>query len=145
MKSIVIAFLLFLGALGSCMADGDSWSITSGDKAFFEQIKKAILADDFDAFAGAVAYPTELHFLDAHRLEPRNVPIQTKSELKKYKSAIFSDGLKSAIRIQSADSMSKSWRGLMVANGDLWFDQIQCEGQTNWTYRIVAINITIQK
>jgi hypothetical protein len=145
MKTFVIAFLIFLSALASCMADADYYSITSGDKAFFEQIKKAILTDDFESFAADVAYPIELYFGGERRLQPRSTRFRTKAELRKYKTAIFCERLKSAVRNQSADSLFKNWQGLMIGNGELWFDQVILEGQTNWTYRIMAINITIQK
>lgn len=145
MKSIIIAFFIFLGALVSCRADADFYSITSGDKAFFEQIKKAVLADDFDSFSAVVAYPIELYFAGERRLQPKSARIRTKAELKKYKSAIFCERLKSAVRNQTADSLFKNWQGRMVGNGELWFDQRQNIGQTNWTYRITAINLQIQK
>jgi hypothetical protein len=125
--------------------ENDTYSITDGDKAFFEQIKEDIRADDFDSFAADVAYPIELYFGGEHRLQPRSTRIQTNAELKKYKSAIFCERLKNAVLNQSADSLFKNWQGRMIGNGELWFDQIQSEGQTNWTYRITAINITIEK
>lgn len=148
MKFILIGLLIFLTgwlACPVCMADADYWSISSGDKAFFEQIKKAVLADDFDWLSDAVDYPIELYFAGERRLQPKSARIRTKAELKKYKSAIFCERLKCAVRNQSPDSLFKNWQGRMVGNGELWFDQRQNNGQTNWTYRITAINLPIQK
>ena len=122
------------------IAEADAYQITSGDKAFYEQIKKAILAEDFDSFAAAVAYPIELYFAGERRLQPSSTRVRTKAQLKKYKSVILDEHLKDVVRRQSADSLFKSWRGIMVGNGEIWFDQVQCKGSTNWTYRIIAIN-----
>ena len=142
-----IALLMFLtGWLVSsvCIADADYWSISTGDKAFFQEIKKAVLAQDFDWFADAVDYPIELHLVSRDHVQPRTVRIRTRKQLNKYKSAIFNEDLRNAVRNQSADSLFKNWQGLMIGNGELWFDQRQIDGQTNWTYRITAINLPIQ-
>jgi hypothetical protein len=145
---ILLTLLIVLSSLALpsvCRADTDAYQITNGDKTFYEQIKKAILANDFDSFAAAVSYPIELYFAGERRLQPKSARIRTKAELKKYKSAILGEPLKNAVRNQSSNSLFKNWQGIMVGNGELWFDQVRPDGQTNFTYKITAINITIQR
>jgi hypothetical protein len=142
MKTMIIRIVLFSLFMGSsvCMADVEMNQITASDKAFFEQVRKAILADDFEWFSQAISYPIELH------LNRKELHVKTKKELKKHTSVIFNKHLKKVIRAQSADSLFKNWQGIMVGQGDLWFsevgEKVGNDGGLTWVYRITAINQT---
>ncbi len=141
MKPFAISLLLILSSLITPLmygADSNLYPITTGDKAFYDQIKKAILANDFESFAKSVAYPIEINTSN------KAVRVQTKYQLKEYQSLIFNRHLKHALQKHSADSLFKNWQGVMIGDGDIWFSRIEARSGTRSDpssgYRITAIN-----
>lgn len=136
----ILVGLLFV-VVGS-QADTEMYSVTASDKAFFEQIRKAILTDDAEWFSGAVSYPIELH------LKKGTLHLARKADLKKHASLIFDERLKSLVRNQSASSLFKNWQGVMIGDGELWFSEVGAktgqEGGLAWEYRITALNFDTQ-
>jgi hypothetical protein len=110
--------------------------VTSEDKAFFEQIKKAVLADDVGAFSKMISYPLVIHLSD------KTVKLKNAEDVKKNSAIIFTAHLKSDVKNQSSDSLFKNWRGLMIGNGVIWFSQVRDHNNKSdhWHYRIIGIN-----
>lgn len=128
---------LLLVGIPRVRADMEMNPITPADKAFFEQIKKAVLADDAESLSKIIVYPLVI------RPNGQTIKLENEADVKKSSGLIFTAKLKSAVRGQSPDSLFKNWQGIMIGNGDIWYSQIG-EATTNgqrWTYRVIAINL----
>lgn len=112
------------------------YPLTVEDKAFLEQIKKAVLAGDAEAFSSLISYPVAI------RPNSKTIKLQGPADVKRHSAAIFTERLKSAVQSQTPDSLFKNWRGVMIGNGEIWFSQVlEKDGQgENWKYRIIGIN-----
>jgi hypothetical protein len=140
MKSKIIWIIALSVLVGSfvCQAGEDLYPVTASDKAFFKQVQKAVLAEDWEWLSAAVSYPIDVH------LNKSTLRLKTKDELKKKASLIFDEHVKKVIRAQSEASLFKNWQGVMLGQGEIWFSQVeetsQKDGQVTKTQRIIAIN-----
>src|SRR5437016_4561699 len=88
--------LVILLAAPSAKAGGEMYPITDSDKAFFWQIRKALLADDIEWLSGAVDYPIRV------RLGRREIRLRRRADAKKHASLLLNEHLKSVVRDASA-------------------------------------------
>src|SRR6267142_4755031 len=104
-----VSLILFL-ALPQSHGDLHKFPLTASDKAFFDQIRKAVLSDDIEWFSKAVSYPIVL------RPNSREIKVKNKRDLKEHARLIFTAQLKSTVQRQSSSSLFKNWQGVMVGN-----------------------------
>ena len=143
MKMLIArALLLSLLFVTRSGAGGEMYPITQSDRAFFEQVRKAILADDVKWLARALFYPFDVH------LKKRKLHLDDSRAFEKNASLILDRHLKSVVQKQSADSLWKNWQGVMVGQGELWFSQgggkTGKQGGRTWVYHIIAINLNTE-
>jgi hypothetical protein len=131
-----IVFLITTLLASHASADTNSvGSVSPSDKAFFEQIQTAVLADDVEWFANAISYPILI------RMNKEEFPVADKEAFKRHAKLVFSNSLKSTLRRQSRDSLFKNWQGIMIGRGEIWFSQVveKTKGK-DWVYRVIAMN-----
>jgi len=137
MKIIAKMFLLLAFTVVAVQsAEFKMYPVTSEDKAFLEQIKNVVLADDAQAFSRMISYPVAI------RPNDKTIKLEGPADIKKNSAAIFTARLKSAVRSQTPDSLFKNWRGVMIGKGEIWFSKVlekDSQGE-NWEYRIIGIN-----
>jgi hypothetical protein len=126
----------------SVMADENqdfSMAVTQSDKAFFQQIKKAIATNDFIWLSKAVSYPLDV------QLANKVLHLANEADFKKNARTILTEQLKSVVNQQPADSLFKNWQGVMIGRGQIWFTQVGEESGKGqpliWVYKIVAFNL----
>jgi hypothetical protein len=112
-------------------------TINASDKAFFEQIRNAILKDDIDWLANSITYPIVL------RPNGRKIAVSNKRDLKKRAKLILNEHLKSLVSTQYPDTLFKNWQGVMIGDGEIWFSEVVDKEQEKqgWVFRIIAINL----
>jgi len=138
-KLIAVTLLLVLSFVApQSNADLNMFPVTVADKAFFEQIRKAVLADDVEWFSEAL-----FHHPFVLRLGKGKIILKNKNDLKKHAALVFNAHFKATVRNQSPDSLFKNWQGVMIGNGDIWFSEVGEQTGTGivWAYRIIAINL----
>lgn len=116
----------------------EMYPITTSDKAFFESIRNAILANDVEWLSIAVSYPIVL------RSSKGEFKLENKGDLKARFTLIATPRVKSVVRNESPASLFKNWQGVMVGNGEIWFSEIAQtdeQGHQRWVQKIVALNI----
>jgi hypothetical protein len=133
---IILASVLF-GTFASSAGE-DLYPVTASDKAFFKQVQKAVLVQNWEWVSAAVSYPIDVY------LNKGTLRIATKEELKKRMPLIFGEHLKQVIRAQTEASLFKNWQGVMIGQGEIWFSEVeeknQKDGRLTKTQRIIAIN-----
>jgi hypothetical protein len=126
--------LLALGIIFCCfIANANTNAISGADKEFFAKLQRAVLMEDIDWLSKVISYPIIL------RTAKGKINIGSEAELKQNAVVFFIPPLKSAVRNQSGDSLFKNWQGVRVANGLMWFSEVEEKGR--WVYRITAINL----
>jgi hypothetical protein len=131
-------YILSLITCGSTVrADEGIYPITASDRDFFREIRNAVLAQDIDRFANAVAYPIVL------RSGRHEIIVRNKKALKKNAKLVFNEHLKPVVKSQSPDTLFKNWQGVMIGDGQIWFSKVIEDGQKQGSsvFRIVAINL----
>lgn len=132
------ALLILLFAAPRSGADTDFYPVTASDRAFFEHVRKAVLADDIEQFSEAVSFPIVL------RSGGKELKLENKRDFKQHAALILTTRLKSVVRKQSPDSLFKNWQGVMIGQGEIWFSEVEETGQGNGQVtkmqRIIAIN-----
>jgi hypothetical protein len=134
-----LALVLGLSALLPRFALGQSADQDSVTEAtVFRQLKEAVSANDRRAVASLFVYP-----LRVNRTPTRHFFVETRAELLRRYDAILTPNVRRAIMIQSPDSLSYSWRGLMVGRGTVWIDGL-CEDARAQKCRfgVVAVNLS---
>ena len=138
MRKFAKLFILLVCAVAlQCNAQTNTFTVTSEDKAFFEQIKKAMASNDVDWISSVVSYPITIKEDGGKKTKVRN-----QSDFKKQSSKILTDRVKSAVEKQSPESLFKNWQGMRAGKGELWFSAVSSESEKpdRWVYRIIAIN-----
>jgi len=128
--------LLLVSCACTAQAEESFYPVTTSDKAFFEQIRNAILTDDIDWLANSIAYPIVL------RLPGNEITVRNKHDLKKRSKLILNERMKSVVRTQSPDTLFKNWQGVMIGDGEIWYSMIIEKGREKrgWVLRVIAIN-----
>ena len=110
-------------------------SPTDADVVFFGRIKQAISDGRSAALAEMVLYPISIKVGDGEV-----VLRSPKDFVNNYQNIITKD-VAHAVAIQAPERMSRSWRGVRVGLGVLWFDQVKINDEApEFIYRITGIN-----
>lgn len=97
---------------------------------FFDELKKAVAADDKQAVASMVEYPFQA------RINDKAVKIRDKKHFIAGYDKIITPKVKNAVAKQTYPTLFANWQGVMIGDGEVWFSGI---GDNN-TVRITAIN-----
>lgn len=103
----------------------ESWKIAgfndpAGFKTFFKEFRKWVAGNNIDSIAAHTRFPL------------RNCSSAT--EFKNKYSSLFNAEVRKAVANQDAEKFFANYNGVMAANGDLWFSEI------NNNYYIITIN-----
>jgi hypothetical protein len=139
-KQLLVLVIAFAALCAMADENQDfSMAVTQSDKAFFQQIKKAIATNDFGWLSTAVSYPLDV------QLTNKVLHLANEADFQKNAGTIVTEQLKSVVKEQSADSLFKNWEGVMVGRGQIWFTRIgedPGKGQPLiWVYKITAFNL----
>lgn len=137
MKKLIVITVCLILSFVAFQSQADMYPVTAADKAFFEQIRKAILTEDVKWFSEAIGYPIVL------RTSSGEIKLKDKRDFKEHSALVFNARLKSTVRKQSPDSLFKNWQGVMIGNGEIWFSEVGEKTNTGtvWVYRIIGINL----
>jgi hypothetical protein len=138
MKKRIVFTICMLISVVALHSQADMYPVTAADKAFFEKLRTAVLADDVGWLSRALdSYPF------AVRSNAGEIKLKNENAFRQHFRTIFNDQMKEIVRTQSPDSLFKNWQGIMIGNGEIWFSEL---GETNhdktiWVQRIIAINL----
>src|ERR1700677_3745828 len=88
-------------------ANDTQFPVTTSDKAFFQQIKKALLAGDTNWFSGVITYPIVI------KTKNESLKMKGKSDFNAHAQLVFNDHFKTIVQNQSSETLFKDWSGLM--------------------------------
>ena len=97
---------------------------------FFRGLQKAVANNRRTEVAGLVAYPLNV------RINNRSVTLRNQRELLQRYPSVFNQKVRQAVAHQKVSNLSASWRGVMVGQGELWFNQLPKSKR----FKITAIN-----
>jgi len=127
--AVLICFALFIPA-----AKADGYALTPEDRAFFNDLKSALIGEQKEQVASFVAYPVSVY-----AGEKEIVLKNAKEFLSKYNQVITAK-VRSVIQHQNPDDLVKNWRGVMVGDGEMWFARIKPDGAKQFEYKIIAFS-----
>jgi hypothetical protein len=121
----------------SIEADDFQMSATVADKAFFQQIKTAILNNDTNWLSSAISYPITI------KTDRRSFRLRKKRDFNAHAALLLTPHFKAVVQQQSPDSLVKNWAGIMIGDGEIWFSKVEEISGTGivWVYRIIAFNL----
>ena len=109
------AVAILLGGLAvPAYADGQR----DRDASFLADLQQAVGNDDQQAVSEMIQYP----------LRTTHMTIKTPAQFLNNYDAIFNDGVKAAVASQSADNLFYRDQGVMIGNGEIWFDAFCADG-----------------
>jgi hypothetical protein len=85
-------------------------------EAFFKKVQQLAAKGDKAGVAGYVAYPIQV------KINGKKVTITTKEQFIKRYDQIFNNKVKNALKNQKVDQTFVNYRGVMVGDGELWFN-----------------------
>jgi hypothetical protein len=88
------------------------------DASFLADLQQAVGDDDQQAVSEMIQYP----------LRTTHMTIKTPAQFLRNYDAIFNDGVKAAVASQSADNLFYRDQGVMIGNGEIWFDAFCPDG-----------------
>ncbi|MBW8781261.1 MAG: hypothetical protein JF599_05150 [Verrucomicrobia bacterium] len=129
----LIKYILVLLMTITCLrAEND---LTAADKLFFKDIQKAVAGDQAERLATMVLYPLTV------KIDTGNVVLKAPRDFVDMYKRIITAKVKQAVNDQQSDTLFKSWRGLMIGRGQIWFDLVKLEDESkDFAYKIIAIN-----
>lgn len=133
-----VLLLVFPGAMLSGFARGeppDRYEAAGIEDAaaaerFFRRLQTAVARNERAEVAGMVAYPLRV------RVDGRTVVLRNKADLLRRYSQVFNRRVRQALAGQKADRLFVNWQGVMIGNGQIWFNQ-QPGGRA---FRIIAMD-----
>ena len=114
----------------------DAAAATVAYRRFLPNLQSAVRANDKKAVAKLAALPLRVNFKGGSRT------YSNRSAIERDFDRIFTPQVKRAILNHRADRISSNWRGAMLGNGEVWFDQICLNESCSppGPVRITAIN-----
>lgn len=113
---IVGALALLLGSIAiPAFADDDA---QGRNAAFLASLQQAVGDDDQEAVSEMIQYP----------LRTTHMTIKTPAQFLRNYDTIFNDAVKGAIADQTAESLFYRDQGVMIGNGEVWFDAFCTDG-----------------
>ena len=113
----------------STVAEARGAEVASRAKAFLANLQQVVKANDAKQFAALVNYPVRV--IDGgHRTK-----VATAAELIQKYPTIMIPQLKQAILSQSPECLFGNYQGMMIGDGQIWFDE-----QAGGAMKIITIN-----
>jgi hypothetical protein len=115
----------------------DAWgpTVASEARAFLATLQRVVKAGDKKQFAKLIHYPVRV-FEDGGR----SVEITSRSDLVKKYSSILTPAVRHAILTQSAACLFGNGQGMMIGNGQVWFQK-----EPDGNMKIITINLPAPK
>lgn len=114
-RSIAAIVVVSLGGLASPVFADDA---SDRDAGFLADLQQAVAADDHQAVSEMIQYP----------LRTTHMTIKTPAQFLRNYDEIFNDGVKSAVAGQTSDHLFYRDQGVMIGNGEVWFDAFCDDG-----------------
>ncbi len=141
-RSLMISLLMLATALTlspNYFADAERVATQSNAdhievRIFLAALQKAVAADNKLKVASMIKYPIVI------TVQKRDVLFRTPASLVASYEQIFTPDLKKMIAEAKADELFRNYKGVMINNGEIWFDKINERG-----CKIIAINSGIEE
>jgi hypothetical protein len=137
------------GCASSTVDDSPSFGVkrARAAKAFLLELQQAVEKGEAKKIAGMVRYPLTVPSGRPEKTTaggqivraPRSRMIRTRAEFLAQYSAVVTAEVKKSVLEQKADCLFGNWQGVMVGNGEIWFDQ-----RPGPAFKIVTINVPKQ-
>jgi hypothetical protein len=98
--------------------------------AFLASLKAAVKAQDKRKVAGMARYPLLVNLSKSHK------QIRTAAQLIAGYDRLFTSSIREAIEEQTSACLFANWQGVMIGNGEVWFDE-----QPNGSMKIKTLNV----
>jgi hypothetical protein len=98
--------------------------------AFLASLKAAVKAQDKRKVAGMARYPLLVNLSKSHK------QIKTAAQLIAEYDRLFTTSIRKAIEEQTSACLFANWQGVMIGNGEVWFDE-----QPNGSMKIKTLNV----
>lgn len=131
--AVLLAFLLIPALITAGQTGKYSVAGIDDDAAverFLHDLQEAVSKNERAKVASMIAYPIKVH-VGRHRAVVRN-----KSDLLRKYDLVFNQKVKEALKKQQAYDLFVNWQGVMVGDGEIWFNQM-VRGRS---IKIIAIN-----
>ena len=119
-------------SLSQCAAM-EMYPITEGDKKFLSEIVEAVRKKDAEWIASRMVYPISLVTSNG------TWTVKTKEQFRSILARNLTEFVRAKIVAAAAEPLFKSWRGVMVGDGIIWFSKYEDEQHTASTYGIFAL------
>lgn len=136
MKILVTIFLaLVLTSISGIAQQKGKYSVAGIDndaavEKFFNDLQEAVGKNERAKVTSMVAYPIKV------RMGRHIIMLRKKSDLLEKYDSVFNRKIKEAVRKQKVTELFVNWRGVMIGNGEIWFNQLD----DSKNIRITAIN-----
>jgi hypothetical protein len=107
-----------------------SASLEPKANAFLASLKAAVKAQDKQRVAGMVHYPLLVNMSKGHK------QIKTTTQLMAEYDRLFTASMRKAIEEQTAACLFANWQGVMIGDGEVWFEE-----QSSGSMKIKTLNI----
>lgn len=136
-KFVAVLWVFFLVTRPVCSnATNGVNDLVPEDMAFFAALRRAVRDDDRRWIANHVWFPLN------YRANGVRTSIKTENNFLRKYEVIFSLKVRNAIEAQTPENLFKNDHGIMVGNGELWFDRFRNPSlpKGRWKYGILGIN-----
>ncbi|MGE5537817.1 MAG: hypothetical protein ACM30I_04315 [Gemmatimonas sp.] len=93
----------------------DPFALNDEDRAFLEQLQRAVAADDRSWVADQVRYPINVTLGGVRDF------VLDRDEFLAHYDEIINARVRGAIMAQRFDALFKNWQGTMIGRGEVWF------------------------
>lgn len=137
MKTLIVTVVCLIFSFVVFQTRADMYPVTAADKAFFKQVRKAVLTNDIKWLSEAVSYPLVL------KTGKTEYKLKNKEDFAARAPLILTSHLKTTVQSQSPDSLFKNWQGVMIGNGEIWFSEVAetTAKEKTWAHRITRVNL----
>ena len=133
MKMFIIMIIALGVSLAHASSPNDSLELSDGDKAFFVEIRSAIMSKEPERLARLVLFPIKLI------IDHKTVRFASEQKfIKRYDEIVTADLIR-VIKEQDVNELAKSWRGICVGRGVLWFEEVRRKEEIVFYYKITGI------
>ena len=138
LRGVILSFILIAPALsqvtarecGHSTVNDFSPGLVPKANAFLVSLKAAVRAQDKQKVAGMIRYPLLINMPKSHK------QIRTIAEFIAEYDRLFTTSVRKAVEEQRPECLFENWQGVMIGNGEIWFEELPKSGM-----KIKALNI----
>lgn len=108
-----------------------AYEVTAADRKFLAEVLAAVESKDAAWIAEHTSLPITL-IADGGR------HLAEKEEFASAVARSLTPELQTRLRSEGKKELFKNWRGVMVGDGIVWFEQVRRSNDSPWEYRILA-------